>query len=61
MEQTYRNVKIVVVTGDITKQEVDAIVNPANSSMIMGGGVAGAIRRSGGTQIEDEALRNAPV
>jgi O-acetyl-ADP-ribose deacetylase (regulator of RNase III) len=61
LEQTYRNVKIVVVAGDITKQEVDAIVNPANSSMIMGGGVAGAIRRSGGKQIEDEAIRNAPV
>ena len=61
MEQTYRNVKIVVVAGDITTQKVNAIVNPANSSMIMGGGVAGAIRRSGGKQIEDEALRNAPV
>jgi O-acetyl-ADP-ribose deacetylase (regulator of RNase III) len=61
VEQTYRNVKIVVVTGDITKQKVDAIVNPANSSMRMGGGVAGAIRRGGGKQIEAEALRNAPV
>jgi O-acetyl-ADP-ribose deacetylase (regulator of RNase III) len=44
LEQTYRNVKIVVVAGDITTQKVNAIVNPANSSMIMGGGVAGAIR-----------------
>ena len=61
LEQAYRNVKIVVVTGDITTQEVDALVNPANSSMLMGGGAAGAIRRSGGKQIEDEALRNAPV
>ncbi len=61
MEQTYRNVRIVVVTDDITKQEVDAIVNPGNSLMIMGGGVAGAIRRSGGKQIEHEAIRNAPV
>ena len=61
IEHIYRNVRIVVVTGDITKQKVDAIVNPANSLMIMGGGVAGAIKRAGGRQIEDEAVKRAPV
>lgn len=60
-ERTYKGVRIVVLTGDITKQEVDAIVNPANSLLIMGGGVAGAIRRVGGKEIEDEAVKHAPV
>ena len=52
---------IEVVKGDITKLGVDAIVNPANSLMIMGGGVAGAIKRVGGYEIEVEARRYAPV
>ncbi|MEB3817096.1 MAG: macro domain-containing protein [Desulfurococcales archaeon] len=52
---------LVVVEGDITKAAVDAIVNAANSLMIMGGGVAGAIKRAGGDEIEREALRYAPV
>jgi len=60
-ERTYKGVRIVVLTGDITKQEVDAIVNPANSLLIMGGGVAGAIKRVGGKEIEDEAVKYAPV
>jgi len=60
-ECTYKGVRIVILTGDITKQEVDAIVNPANSLLIMGGGVAGAIRRAGGNEIEDEAVKHAPV
>lgn len=60
-ERTYKGVTIIVVTGDITKQEVDAIVNPANSMLIMGGGVAGAIKRVGGKEIEDEAVKHAPV
>jgi O-acetyl-ADP-ribose deacetylase (regulator of RNase III) len=60
-KRTYKDVKIVVTTGDITRQEVDAIVNPANSSLIMGGGAAGAIKRAGGKEIEDEAIKKAPV
>ncbi len=50
-----------IIRGDITKVKVDAIVNPANSWMIMGGGVAGAIRRAGGQIIESEARKYAPV
>ena len=61
VERVYRDVKITVLTGDITKLEVDAIVNPANSQLIMGGGVAGAILRAGGDQIQKQALRKAPV
>ncbi|MCD6245135.1 MAG: macro domain-containing protein [Candidatus Korarchaeota archaeon] len=53
--------RIVIVRGDITEIEADAIVNPANVQMIMGGGVAGAIRRKGGEEIQQEALKKAPV
>jgi len=60
-EFSYKNVKISVITGDITRLEVDAIVNPANTMLIMGGGVAGAIKRVGGREIEDEAIKSAPV
>ncbi len=52
---------VVVVEGDITKAVVDSIVNPANSLMIMGGGVAGAIKAVGGDEIEKEARKYAPV
>lgn len=52
---------IVVKEGDITEEDVDAIVNPANSLMIMGGGVALAIKRKGGEIIEKEAIKHAPV
>jgi O-acetyl-ADP-ribose deacetylase (regulator of RNase III) len=47
--------------GDITKVSCDAIVNPANSRGIMGGGVALAIKRVGGPDIEMEAKLKAPI
>ncbi len=59
--RSLKGTDIVVVIADITTMDVDAIVNPANTLMIMGGGVAGAIKRVGGTEIEDEARRHAPV
>ena len=55
------SLSIDVLKGDITKQEADAICNPASSFMLMGGGAAGAIRRAGGVEIEREALKNAPL
>src|SRR3989442_3080249 len=53
--------RIRVVRGDITAFASDAIVNAANTDLWMGGGVAGAIKRLGGPEIEREAMRQAPV
>ncbi|OYT40685.1 MAG: O-acetyl-ADP-ribose deacetylase [Candidatus Altiarchaeales archaeon ex4484_43] len=53
--------EIIIRKGDITKERVDAIVNPANSRGTMGGGVAGAIKGAGGDEIEREAIEHAPI
>ncbi len=61
MRLTYGGAVIEVVEGDITAQKVDAIVNPANRRLFMGGGVAGAIKRAGGEEIEREAVSKGPI
>ena len=52
-ELKVNNAKIVLVQGDITEQDTDAIVNAANAQLILGGGVAGAIRSKGGPKIQE--------
>ncbi len=52
---------ISVERGDITDWEVDAIVNAANTTLAMGTGVAGTIKRKGGVVVEEEAMRQGPV
>jgi O-acetyl-ADP-ribose deacetylase (regulator of RNase III) len=53
--------EIDIFKGDITGLEVDAIVNAANNELWMGGGVAGAIRKTGGAEIEAEAVKKGPI
>jgi len=50
-----------VIDGDITALEVDAIANAANNALWMGAGVAGAIKRAGGEEIEREAVAKGPI
>jgi O-acetyl-ADP-ribose deacetylase (regulator of RNase III) len=54
-------VEIAIIDGDITALDVDAIVNAANNRLRMGAGVAGAIKRAGGEQIEREAVAMGPI
>ena len=56
-----KNTEIKVVIGDITESRADAIVNAANNKLVMGGGVAGVIKKKGGKVIEEEALKKAPI
>jgi O-acetyl-ADP-ribose deacetylase len=49
--------KIRLAQGDITEMDVDAIVNAANNDLLLGAGVAGAIRRRGGDEIQQECYR----
>ena len=53
--------RIVLLEGDITEQQVDAIVNAANSALVLGSGVAGAIADRGGPSISDECRAHGPI
>lgn len=54
MKAEFGHTILEVIEADITEMETDAIVNPANSNLILGGGVAGAIRKKGGPKIQEQ-------
>jgi O-acetyl-ADP-ribose deacetylase len=53
--------RILIIAGDLVEQDVDAIVNASNNELVLGGGVAGAIRSRGGPSIQDECEAHGPV
>ncbi|HEX4720184.1 MAG TPA: macro domain-containing protein [Thermoleophilaceae bacterium] len=53
--------ELEVLQADVTKLEVDAIANAANTHLMHGGGVAGAIARAGGPAIQEESKAKAPI
>lgn len=57
----FKDIEIKIIQGDITELKVDAIVNAANNKLVMGGGVAGAIKKKAGKAIEDEAVGKGPI
>src|SRR5580704_16119402 len=59
--KTNFNGRVEILEGDLTEMDTDAIVNAANNDLQLGGGVAGAIRRKGGPQIQAECDEIGPV
>jgi O-acetyl-ADP-ribose deacetylase (regulator of RNase III) len=55
------NTDIEIIRGDITTVQADALVNAANNHLWMGAGVAGALKKAGGEEIEKEAVRKGPI
>ncbi|MFQ5449821.1 MAG: macro domain-containing protein [Nitrospinaceae bacterium] len=60
MKIRLKDSEIELIQGDITESATQAIVNAANSNLILGGGVAGAIRRKGGPVIQQECNAHGP-
>jgi O-acetyl-ADP-ribose deacetylase (regulator of RNase III)/ADP-ribose pyrophosphatase YjhB (NUDIX family) len=56
-----KDTEIRIIQGDITELKVEAIVNAANNKLVMGGGVAGALKKKGGRVIEEEAVKKGPI
>lgn len=56
-----KNTVVRLIQGDITDIAADAVVNAANSSLWMGAGVAGAIKKKGGSEIEKDAVQKGPI
>jgi O-acetyl-ADP-ribose deacetylase len=61
LSKKLQNIVIELAQGDITDIKADALVNAANTELWMGAGVAGAIKRKGGAEIEQEAMLKGPV
>jgi O-acetyl-ADP-ribose deacetylase (regulator of RNase III) len=61
MQRTINGITIRIVKGDTTEMDTDAIVNAANNMLWMGAGVAGAIKKKGGKEIEEEAMSKGPI
>lgn len=55
------SVRLEILDGDITTQDVDAVVNAANNHFWMGAGVAGALKARGGQEIEQQAMQQGPI
>ena len=53
--------RILIIAGDLVEQDVDAIVNAANNDLLLGGGVAGAIRKRGGPAIQRACDAHGPI
>src|ERR1700694_4015820 len=53
--------RILIIAGDLVEQDVDAIVNAANNDLVLGGGVAGAIKSRGGPAIQEECDALGPI
>lgn len=60
-EWAFHGKRIRLVQGNIALLACEAIVNPANTSLVLGGGVAGAIKKMGGPSIQEECDRLAPI
>ncbi|MGQ9859018.1 MAG: macro domain-containing protein [Thermodesulfobacteriota bacterium] len=61
MKVTVGQRSLELIQGDITELATDAIVNAANAQLMLGGGVAGAIRAKGGPTIQEECYRIGPI
>ncbi len=61
MNTTVGRTRLEIAVGDIALLDVEAIANAANNELWMGAGVAGAIKRAGGEEIEREAMRQGPI
>lgn len=61
MEVNIGNAKLTIMQGDITQAGTEAIANSANDKLWMGSGVAGAIKKRGGEEIELEAMKKGPI